>query len=141
MQPPQGRPVWRWRSAPGPGGCARGWARARSRSSAGWAAQASAAASEGALTAFDDVRLALSPKGEAQAVFGSAEALSALAPGLEGLAAAQGVVEVLTGLHTGRMEALVQAGEAFETLMETPQGAWAVEGRPHGGRPGCGCRA
>ncbi|MEN5053476.1 PAS domain-containing sensor histidine kinase [Brevundimonas naejangsanensis] len=96
-------------------------------------AQASAAASEGALTAFDDVRVALSPQGEAQAVFGSAEALSALAPGLEGLAAAQGVVAVLTGLHTGRMEALVQAGEAFETLMETPQGAWAVEGRPHGG--------
>lgn len=95
--------------------------------------QASAAASEGALTAFDDVRLALSPQGDAQAVFGSAEALSALAPGLEGLAAAQGVVDVLTGLHTGRMEALVKAGEAFETLMETPQGAWAVEGRPHGG--------
>ncbi|WP_024354429.1 PAS domain-containing sensor histidine kinase [Brevundimonas naejangsanensis] len=96
-------------------------------------AQASAAASEGALTAFDDVRVALSPQGEAQSAFGSAEALSALAPGLEGLAAAQGVVAVLTGLHTGRMEALVQAGEAFETLMETPQGAWAVEGRPHGG--------
>ncbi len=96
-------------------------------------AQASAAASEGALTAFDDVRVALNPQGEAQAVFGSTEALSALAPGLEGLAAAQAVVAVLTGLHTGRMEALVQGGEAFETLMETPEGAWAVEGRPHGG--------
>ena len=34
----------------------------------------------------------------------------------------QAVVAVLTGLHTGRMEALVQGGEAFETLMETPQG-------------------
>ena len=46
--------------------------------------RAHAAACEGGLNVFDDVRLALTPEGAAQSVFGAPEALAVLAPGREG---------------------------------------------------------
>ena len=98
-------------------------------------ARRQAAACEGALNVFDDVRLALTPEGEAQAVFGAPEALAALAPGRVGdaAAAAAAIVQALNETHTARMQGLVQRGEPFETLLESADGAWAVEGRALGG--------
>ena len=100
-----------------------------------WLADArrQAAACEGALNVFDDVRLALTPEGAAQVAFGAPEALAALAPGRAGDAAASAIVQALNETHTARMEGLVQRGEAFETLLESADGAWAVEGRALGG--------
>lgn len=96
-------------------------------------AQAQAAAGAAALAVFDDVRLGLAPDGTLQAVFGAPDILASLAPDHEADQAGQAILAALGQSHTGRMEALVNAGEAFETLFETPDGAWAVEGRAHGG--------
>jgi signal transduction histidine kinase len=95
--------------------------------------RAHAAACEGALNVFDDVRLALTPDGAAQSVFGAPEALAVLAPGREGAAAAEAIVRALNETHTGHMDGLVARGEPFETLLESADGAWAVEGRALGG--------
>lgn len=86
-----------------------------------------------ALMAFDDVRLALTSDGEIEAVFGAPDMLAALSPDGNADDAAAAVLAVLNQSHTGRMDALLGAGEAFETLLESADGAWAVEGRPHGG--------
>lgn len=96
-------------------------------------AQVQATTGATALMAFDDVRLGLDPDGEIESVFGAPDMLAALAPGRDAAGAAEAVLSTLRQSHTGRMEALVNAGEAFETLLETPDGAWAVEGRAHGG--------
>jgi len=105
-------------------------------------AQIQSAACAGALNAFDDLRLALSPDGRVQAVYGPQDALFQLtdheglagaASAKEANAAAQGLIERLQAIHPARMTALLQEGEGFETLMETGEGAWAVEGRALGG--------
>lgn len=95
--------------------------------------RAHAAACEGALSVFDDVRIALTPEGDAHSVFGAPETLAALATGREGADAAEAVVRTLNQLHTARMDDLLRRGEPFEALLESGTGAWAVEGRALGG--------
>ncbi|WP_297800509.1 PAS domain-containing sensor histidine kinase [uncultured Brevundimonas sp.] len=101
------------------------------------------AACSGALNAFDDLRLALSPEGEVRAVFGPYEPLFNLIdlplptdqqPTSEDVSkAAEQLTARLKRLHPTRFFSLLQEGEGFETVLESGEGAWAVEGRALGG--------
>ncbi|WP_292052944.1 MULTISPECIES: sensor histidine kinase [unclassified Brevundimonas] len=101
------------------------------------------AACSGALNAFDDLRLALSPEGNVRAIYGPREPLFHLIdqplqgvqqPSEEAVrAAADQLTARLKRLHPNRMIALLQEGEGFETVIESGDGAWAVEGRALGG--------
>jgi len=92
---------------------------------------------DGALAAFEDVRLALAPDGQTKRL-GSPTAWRALTheladdsqqpcdPGLLVLDA----VRVVAG---PRLDALIDQGEAFDTVLEGSGGAWSVEGRSSAG--------
>lgn len=101
------------------------------------------AACSGALNAFDDLRLALSPEGTVRAIYGPREPLFHLIdqplqtgaqPSEDAVqAAADQLTARLKRLHPNRMIALLQEGESFETVIDSGEGAWAVEGRALGG--------
>ncbi|WP_312814691.1 ATP-binding protein [Brevundimonas sp.] len=101
------------------------------------------AACTGALNAFDDLRIALSPEGDVRAIYGPFEPLFQLVeqplptarhPSTEDInqAAAQ-LTARLQRLHPERMASLLDEGEGFETVIESTDGSWAVEGRALGG--------
>ncbi|MHC3125856.1 histidine kinase [Brevundimonas sp. GN22] len=101
------------------------------------------AACAGALNAFDDLRLALSPEGSVRAIYGPREPLFHLVeqplpnggqPSEEAVrTAADQLTARLKRLHPNRMIALLHEGEGFETVIESGEGSWAVEGRALGG--------
>ncbi len=101
------------------------------------AARVDIAHRDGALAAFEDVRLALTPGGGA-ARLGPPAAWDAL---LEDLAAPEDVADdpalvVLDAVREvagPRLAGLIERGEPFDAVMEGSGGAWAVEGRSSAG--------
>ncbi|GAA0380594.1 cell cycle protein kinase DivL [Brevundimonas terrae] len=101
------------------------------------------AACAGALNAFDDLRMALSPEGTVRAIYGPHEPLLQLVEQTSSDAsrssteainqAGTQLAERLKRLHPERMAALLEQGEGFETVIESGDGSWAVEGRALGG--------
>ncbi|WP_409019611.1 ATP-binding protein [Brevundimonas vesicularis] len=87
------------------------------------------AVGEGALSAFDDVRIALSPEGEFERCFAGDGILALLAPGRSEDEAGRHLVEVIRRGHAAQMDSLVRRGEAFDSLLPSPDGEWALEGR------------
>lgn len=85
------------------------------------------------LRAFDDVSLALTPDGQAAgAPIGSAELIARLAGDSDEVGAA--VLTKLKITHDALIEALVQAGQAFEGLVALDDvEPWRIEGRVAGG--------
>ncbi|MEG1451282.1 sensor histidine kinase [Brevundimonas sp.] len=97
------------------------------------------AACSGALNAFDDLRMALSPEGTVRAIYGPHEPLfqlveQPLSGSTEAISqAGEQLATRLKHLHPERMNALLHEGEGFETVIESGDGSWAVEGRALGG--------
>ncbi|MBU2378300.1 MAG: PAS-domain containing protein [Alphaproteobacteria bacterium] len=93
---------------------------------------ATLAGHDGAMTAFDDVRIGLTP-GEAPLLLGAAEtihdALTALAADADGSAGAA-LAEALHARHGEAIDALLADGEAFEAR---DAAGWRIDGRPLNG--------
>ena len=93
----------------------------------------------GALCAFHDVRIALSPDGPnagSNSIHGSAEAVAAIEAILFGDTAPGDLVSGLVGAAAaadGRIRALIETGEAFDMVVSGPGGALRAEGRVAGG--------
>ena len=89
-----------------------------------------------ALAAFDDIRIGLTAGGGVTTLLGAAEAVAsaraALAPGDSD----DDAVALAVAVHQvwpDRLRALVEDGEPCDLRIDTPAGAWAVEGRLSGG--------
>lgn len=94
---------------------------------------------DGALMAFDDVRIGLGPDGQALALLGAPHAIAHARRALThagGDAASVGHAEALIAairnLYGPSLDALAEAGEACDLRIETAEGAWSVEGRSVG---------
>lgn len=92
---------------------------------------------DGALAAFEDVRLALTPRGETRRL-GPPAAWSALTRELtngDGSEAdpALVVLDAVRRTDAARLDALIDRGEPFDAVLEGSAGAWAVEGRSAAG--------
>jgi len=88
---------------------------------------------DGMLRAFDDVSLALSPDGEAAGgPIGPAELIARLAG--DDADEAQAILARVRRTHAPQVEALVEAGAAFEGLIALDEvEPWRIEGRVAGG--------
>lgn len=91
----------------------------------------------GALAAFEDVRLALNPDGQTRKL-GATAAWDALLRDLAGAGEpetdpALTVLDAVRAAAGPRLDALIDRGEAFDTVIEGADGAWAVEGRSAAG--------
>lgn len=99
-------------------------------------AQASLADSDGALAAFEDVRLALSPDGQTRRL-GAPSAWAALLQDLVDRPDPDDpVTVVLTAVRQAsgpRLDALIERGEPFDGVLEGSGAAWAIEGRSSAG--------
>ncbi|MEJ6789242.1 ATP-binding protein [Brevundimonas sp. BR2-1] len=100
-------------------------------------ARADLADCDGALAAFEDVRLALAPDGRTRRL-GAPDAWDAvvcdLAPqGEEDGDPALIVLDAVREAAGVRLDALIDQGEAFDTVLEGAAGAWSVEGRSSAG--------
>lgn len=91
---------------------------------------------EGALEAFDDLRIGLSAEGGVLSVTGPAaviaEARADLAPETPKESDDADAVVLAAAVHAAHAEAvraLVERGEAFDRVVEGEDGRWAVEGR------------
>jgi signal transduction histidine kinase len=97
------------------------------------ASQQAAALSDqdGALSAFDDLRLGLRPEGPC--ILGAPDmitaACAAIAPG-QNTPAAETLLGALRTAFPDHLQALVDEGVAFDEMLETSTGLWCVEGRP-----------
>src|SRR5690606_5657522 len=116
-------------------------ARLADRNAALEAAMAAAATDlahrDGALAAFEDVRLALTPEGGATRL-GAPATWDTLMQELGGAAGAGEdpetvVLEAVRRVAGPRLEGLLERGEPFDAVMEGVDGAWAVEGRSSAG--------
>ena len=92
---------------------------------------------DGALAAFEDVRLALTPDGQTRRL-GSPQAWAALTRELGGdedHARDPGLVVLDAARRAAgpRLDALIDQGEAFDAVLEGSGGAWSVEGRSSAG--------
>lgn len=94
---------------------------------------------DGALTAFDDVRIGLGPDGQALTLLGAGHAVAAARSALTHAGSremAVGDADALIGavrvVHAASLDALAQTGEPCDLRIETAEGAWAVEGRSVG---------
>ncbi|MDP3803850.1 ATP-binding protein [Brevundimonas sp.] len=101
------------------------------------AARVDLADRDGALAAFEDIRLALTPDGQTRRL-GSAQAWDAVTRDLgEGDAPesdpALVVLDAVRAAAGPRLNALIDQGEAFDAVLEGSGGAWAVEGRSAAG--------
>jgi len=99
------------------------------------AARVELADRDGALAAFGDVRLALNPDGQTRRL-GAETAWKALMSDLAGEDAADSALVVLDAVRRTdavRLDALIERGEALDTVLEGPAGAWMVEGRSSAG--------
>lgn len=101
------------------------------------AARVALADRDGALAAFEDVRLALTPDGQTRRL-GPESAWRALT---RELAAADGgetdpdlvVLDAVRRAAGPRLDALIDQGEPFDAVLDGAGGAWAVEGRSSAG--------
>jgi len=129
--------AWRFRN--------RLFARERAVEQGASATAAALADRDGALSAFEDIRIGLSSQGEPTALLGAAEtiaaAVAALAPTplgaeeperSEDQTAAVLAAAVAEALPV-RFQALINGGDPFDLRIETAQGGWTVEGRAAGG--------
>ncbi len=123
--------AWAWRL--------RGRLAAREDEVETWEARRAAALSErdGALTAFEDLRIGLTSDGGVTTLLGPTEAVvaarAALCPEDEG---ADDAVVLASAVHAAwptQIRALVEQGEACDLRIDTTTGGWAVEGRLSGG--------
>ncbi|MDO9588044.1 MAG: PAS-domain containing protein, partial [Brevundimonas sp.] len=101
------------------------------------AARVDLADRDGALAAFEDVRLALTPDGKTRRLGAPAvwEAITADLTQVEGPGVDPALV-VLDAVRAGagsRLDALIDQGEAFDVVLEGSSGAWSVEGRSAAG--------
>ena len=92
---------------------------------------------DGALAAFEDVRLALAPGGETRRL-GSPQAWNAVISELAGDGddtrdAGLVVLDAVRLAAGPRLDALIDQGEAFDAVLEGSGGGWAVEGRSSAG--------
>ncbi|CAN5295706.1 cell cycle protein kinase DivL [soil metagenome] len=103
---------------------------------------AALAHSDGALAAFDDVRIGLTSTGGVTGIAGAPEAIAAARAALVPAPAdgdgeetddAVALALAVHGAHAERIRALVEAGEPCDLRIETPSGPWSVEGRLVGG--------
>jgi signal transduction histidine kinase len=96
---------------------------------------------DGALNAFDDVRIGLTVQGGVLSLAGAPETIAAaraaLAPPTEGTdAEADDAVILAAAVHAAHpqaVRALVEDGVACDLVIDGPDGCWAVEGRLSGG--------
>lgn len=92
-------------------------------------------ARDGALSAFDDVRIELMSEGRIATLLGSEVAIgaarAAIAPGSEPETDdAWAIVSILRAAFPEALDALILSGAPFDETLETAAGVWAVEGRP-----------
>ncbi|MGA0544633.1 ATP-binding protein [Brevundimonas sp. VNH65] len=98
-----------------------------------------AAGAEGALDAFDDVRIGLDPDGAPLRCWGGVETLAAARTALgvkgeeEGVYDALRLTEAIRAACDDAVAALLTEGAPFERTLETVSGPWRVEGRPGAG--------
>lgn len=91
---------------------------------------------DAALSAFDDLRLRLSPDGRVDQALGSAEALDLARRDLSadsGRAPAEAVLARLAEARPAQLAALAGEGRPFDALLEGRERAWRLEGRVIGG--------
>lgn len=101
------------------------------------AARIALADRDGALAAFEDARLALTPDGQTRRL-GAPAAWTAITRELVGEAAADAdpalaVLDAVRAAAGPRLDALMDQGEAFDAVLDGAGGAWAVEGRSSAG--------
>lgn len=98
-------------------------------------ASSAAARAEGALDAFDEVRIGLDTDGLPLRCWGGVEALAAArrALGVEAEAEASALVRAVRQACPEAMDALLGEGTPFDRTLETAAGPWRVEGRPGAG--------
>jgi signal transduction histidine kinase len=101
------------------------------------AARAALADRDGALAAFEDARLALTPDGQTRRL-GAAAAWAAITRELagaeeDGADPALVVLDAVRAAAGPRLDALIDQGEAFDAVLDGVGGAWAVEGRSSAG--------
>ena len=102
-------------------------------------AASAAGRAEGALDAFDDLRLGLDPDGIAMQFWGGAETLTAARRALAiedeevGVDPALRLAEAVREACPDAVAALLAEGRAFDRTLETAAGPWRVEGRPGAG--------
>ena len=102
------------------------------------AAQVDLADRDGALAAFEDVRLALTADGQTRRL-GSEGAWRtivnelALKPAAPDTDPALVVLDAVRRIEAERLDALIERGEAFDALLEGSTAAWTVEGRSSAG--------
>jgi len=92
---------------------------------------------DGALAAFEDVRLALAPDGQTKRL-GSPQAWRAVTSELAGGDDSERdpglvVLDAVRRAAGPRLDALIDQGEAFDAVLEGSAGAWSVEGRSSAG--------
>ena len=92
---------------------------------------------DGALAAFEDVRLALAPDGRTRRL-GAPGAWDAVVRDLAADGEAPGdpalvVLDAVREAAGARLDALIDQGEAFDAVLEGAAGAWSVEGRSSAG--------
>ena len=94
---------------------------------------------DGALGAFDYMRIALGPDGQALTLLGAPHAVMVARTALThtgisdlGTSDAEALVQSVRALHGPSLDALAQTGEPCDLRIETAAGAWSVEGRSVG---------
>ena len=100
-------------------------------------ARAALADRDGALAAFEDARLALTPDGHTRRL-GAPEVWAVILRELTGERETGGdpalvVLDAVRAAAGPRLDALIDQGEAFDTVLEGVEGAWSVEGRSSAG--------
>ena len=91
---------------------------------------------EGALSAFEDIRIGLTYDGGVTTLLGAAETIAAARAALAPEAGEDDAVALAVAVHRAHpvaILALAERGEPCDLRIETAQGAWAVEGRAFGG--------
>ena len=101
------------------------------------AARIALADRDGALAAFEDARLALTPDGHTRRL-GAAAAWNAITRELAGqewpeVDPALVVLDAVRAAAGPRLDALIDQGEPFDAVLDGAGGAWAVEGRSSAG--------
>lgn len=101
------------------------------------AARTALADRDGALAAFEDARLALTPDGQTRRL-GAPAAWSAITRELAGedgadVDPALVVLDAVRASAGPRLDALIDQGEPFDAVLDGVGGAWAVEGRSSAG--------
>ena len=92
---------------------------------------------DGALAAFEDARLALTPDGETRRL-GAPAAWNAITRELDGrewpeIDPALVVLDAVRAAAGPRLDTLIDQGEPFDAVLDGAGGAWAVEGRSSAG--------